>query len=76
MSDKHILSIASLEGDTLLAFDPAVEDEVKEAQKAFDTAKSQGMLAYTEEKPGEGQVVSTFDPDAKATYMSPQLVGG
>jgi hypothetical protein len=77
--DKHLLSIASLEGDTRLMWNPANADEVATAQAAFDAARERGMLAYAVTEGGErdaGQVIRTFDPTQAKIIMTNPTQGG
>lgn len=76
---KHVLRILDNSGDTVIAYDPAVEVEVSEAMAKFDESMAKGMRAFVLETEGggEGFVTQTLDPqDQVHVVVQPQYVGG
>jgi hypothetical protein len=77
--NRNMLSIAGVDGDTRIMWDPRIPDEVKVAKEAFQKAQKKGMLAYAvDETTGEktGTVIREFDPEASKIIMTKQLQGG
>jgi len=74
---KNTLHAMDSTGDSRFMWDPTNADEVAGAKAQFDALKKKGYLAYTVDESGnKGQVIREFDPNAAATIMVPQLVGG
>lgn len=77
MARESALHIMDHTGDNRILWSTDKPDSVSIAQAAFDAAKEKGYLAYTVDEKGEkGEVIHTFDPQAGAIIMAPQLVGG
>jgi hypothetical protein len=75
--DLHVLRILDPTGHTEVKFDPADPVAVAAVREQFDSIMaSQRGLAYTMESGEKGAVIHEFDPSAKETYVTPQIVGG
>ena len=75
--EVNTLHIMDDSGDTRITWDPSKPFEVEQAKNSFDAHKQKGYLAYTVQGDGtKGEVIREFDPNAKATIMAPQHVGG
>lgn len=73
----HVLCILDSTGHTEVKFDPADPVAVAAVREQFDAIMaSQRGLAYTMEGGEQGAVIHEFDPSAKETYVTPQIVGG
>lgn len=75
---EHHVRVIDGDGDSRFTWNPNVPAEVEEARKHFNELKTtHRYLAYTVNEDGTpGEVMSEFDPNAKAVVMRPQLVGG
>jgi hypothetical protein len=75
--ETHYLRILDHTGHTEVAFNPADPVEVAAVREQFNAIMaSQRGLAYTMENGEEGAVIHEFDPSARETYVTPQIVGG
>lgn len=73
----HVLRILDHTGHTEVTFDPADPVAVAAVREQFDAIMaSQHGLAYTMENGEKGAVIHSFDPSARETYVTPQIVGG
>lgn len=73
----HVLRILDHTGHTEVAFDPTDPVAVAAVREQFDTIMAQQHgLAYTMENGEQGAVIHSFDPSARETYVTPQIVGG
>ena len=76
LKERHVLNILDSSGHTTVTFDPTNKTEVRETRKKFDEIMAaQRGLAYTVND-GETEIVKNFDPEAKETFITPQLQGG
>lgn len=73
----HVLRILDHTGHTEVQFNPADPVAVAAVREQFDAIMAQEHgLAYTMENGEKGAVIREFDPTAKETYVTPQIVGG
>jgi hypothetical protein len=73
----HVLCILDRTGHTEVRFDPADPVAVARVREQFDAImSSQKSWAYTLDNGTEGEFIREFDPSARETYISPQIVGG
>ena len=78
MAAKHRMFVLSRGGDTVLEFDPSVEDEVERAAQRFAemTKYPHGYAAFAG-TPDETPVqIQKFDPNAEETTFVPPICGG
>ena len=71
------LRIMDHTGDVTLTWNPRNAGEVETARRAFSSRKADGYLAYKLRESGaKGEVIHTFDPEARSIVMTPQMQGG
>lgn len=73
------LRILDFTGDSLMEYTDTPVDglmSIAEAERAFNTAREHGFLAYTMKDKTNGEVLRTFDPDAREIIMHRPMQGG
>lgn len=74
--ERHTLNILDSTGHTTISFNPRSKTEVEETRQKFNEIMSeQKGLAYTVND-GEAETIKRFDPEAKETFITPQIQGG
>lgn len=71
------MAVLDRSGDIKTVWDSENREEVAAAKKQFDDLGAKGFAAFRVKKGGEkGEQIRTFDPEAEAIIMVPQMVGG
>ncbi len=74
---RHYFAAVDHTGDTKTTWHPENAVEVEAARVQFDALIKKGYTAYRVDTRGEkGEVMRSFDPDAKAMILAPALRGG
>lgn len=75
---KHTMNILGGNGDTAVAYDPAVTEEVEETRRRFDELIAEGYTGFTATREGKqtGEQTREFDPTAEQIVMVRPLQGG
>jgi hypothetical protein len=75
---KHTMNILGGNGDTAVAYDPAVTEETEETRRKFDDLIKNGYTGFTATKDGKqtGTQIREFDPEAEQIVMVRPLQGG
>jgi hypothetical protein len=78
MSDAstfHVLRILDRSGDTMLTYDPADPDALREVDARFARLMREGFVAFdVSQQPG--RIVTAFDPSAREIIVAPRFAGG
>lgn len=73
---KHVLRILDNTGDTIIRWDPVIEEATAIAEAKFNELRSQGALLVEVEE-GKGQrTVQTFNKLATEIVAMPAFAGG
>jgi hypothetical protein len=71
------MAILDRTGHSRQIWDPRNPDEVEAARATFNKLKGKGYIAYKVKPDGsEGEIMTTFDPQAEKMIMAPPVVGG
>lgn len=75
---KHTMSILTIDdGDREVTWNPDDSGSVAIAEKEFSVARANGLTGVSVGEDGQGsEVIRTFEPDAHAIVMAPQIIGG
>ena len=63
-------------GDTTLEWEVDNPASVEVVRKQFDSIIESGYMAVRIDSPTEGEVIRTFDPEAKEIIATAPMVGG
>lgn len=76
-STEHVLRVTDRTGDTETKWRTDDPMTVERANRIFDQLREKGYLGYTVPVDGsDGDVLHSFDPEAREVVMTPPLVGG
>jgi hypothetical protein len=71
-----VLRILNSSGDTALEWDVTDPEGIEKIRAEFDNLMSKNMIAFRVDSPTSGEVIKSFDPEAKEIIVSAPLVGG
>lgn len=78
-TDEHIgeLRVMDMTGDTNVSWDRRNRDEVKAAERMFDSLRSKGFSAFSVDRIGrKNELITEFDERLEEIIMVPRIVGG
>jgi hypothetical protein len=77
MDGLHEMAVLDPSGHTRTTWDSSKPDEVAAARHTFNELVAKRYRAFRVKKDGgEGEPMTTFDPNAEAVILVPPVVGG